>query len=391
MRRVAVIADSHFDSSPGGRWEECIEVHRFIAQDIEEQGVDLVLHAGDVYERRSTPEERREVADWVQRVAAVAPMVIVRGNHDAARDLVLLELLKTQNPVIVEEACGVFCVGGCVVGAMAWPNKASVLSMAERAMGHQEGELVAGEALRNVLRGLGDGMKDAADFEGMDDAPRILLAHAMVRGSKVSTGQPLVGCDLELGVDDLALTRADFVALGHIHMPQEWHETQDQHAVYYPGSPRRTAFGEVEQKGYLIVEFNDAGELDMVQRVPTPCAPMLLLEAEWTGGRFVGDTDRDHEADGAEVRFRYEVAPDQREAAKASALEYRDALLGDGAVLVKVEERVVSSTRARAPEVARAKTLKEKLRAYWEARGQVPESERGERLLSMSDELEVSR
>lgn len=393
MPRVAVIADSHFDRS--SRFEECIRVHDFIAEDIAREGCDLAVHTGDIYERASTPEERRAVAAWVKRVTETCPLVIVRGNHDAPRDLEILSRLDTEHPVIVEEAAAVHVVGGFVVAALAWPSKASVLALArDRAWSHDEGEQVAGAALRAVLMGLGNEMEAAREARGMASAPKLLVSHAMVRGSKVSTGQPLVGCDLELGLEDLALANAHANLLGHIHMPQEW---EGLPTTIYPGSPRRTAFGEVEEKGYVIADFDSAagGELVAYRRVPTPCAPMVLVSAtfendpalgQWLAYSHPGLTDA--VCAGAEVRVRYTVKPDEREAARAKAEALRAELLEAGAIDVKLEERVIAKSEARAPEVATATTLADKLHALWKARAQTPEPERAEALITMATTLE---
>lgn len=385
MPRVAIIADSHFDSS--SRFEECVRVHDWIADDLIARGVDLVCHTGDLVEGlfRSTPEERRAVATWLQKIAAHCPVIIVRGNHDPLGDLPLFQRLRTKHPVIVEERAGVHVAGGFVVGCLGWPSKASILALG--AQSHAEGELLAGEALRNVLRGLGQEM---VAHPGL---PRLLVAHAMVRGSATSTGQPLVGCDFELGVDDLALTNADFIALGHIHRGQTW-----EHGgvpIVYPGSPRRTAFGEVETKGYVIADI-EPGRATW-ELVPTPCAPMLLLEDEW-GVIFPGDSDEigwlvGDELPctyGGEVRFRYKVPADMRDAARGAAEKVRATLLDRGAVHVKLDPQVIPTTTARAPEVAAATTIPAKLHAMWAARGTTPDAARAARLLSKVALLEES-
>lgn len=375
--RIAIIADSHFDEAPGGRFEECIRIHDWIAADLEVRGVELVLHSGDVFERKSTPTERARVADWLRRVATNAPVVIVRGNHDALGDVALFERLRTKHPVIVEEAASVRRVADVAVACIAWPRKAELL-----AAGGDD----PAEALRNVLRGLGDELAQAPR-----NAPRILLAHAQVRGSRVSTGQPLVGCEMEIGLEDLALARADLYALGHIHLPQAWEI--DGAPVVYPGSPRRTAFGETEEKGYVLAEF-DGSELVGWERVPTPCAGMELVEAEWRSveGRLVGDMMSRLAAAasaGAEVRLRYSVDADQREPARTAASALLEQLLADGALTVKLEEVVRPRSTARAPEVARAVSIAEKLDALWRARADVPEPERGARLVAMAQQVEV--
>lgn len=376
--RVAVIADSHFDES--SRWDECVRVHTWIAEDLRERGVDLVLHAGDVFERKSTPTERRAVADWLRAVAEFAPVVIVRGNHDALGDLPLFSRLRTSYPITVVEDARVVHVAGAAVACLAWPQKARILAQAQ--LTHAEGELVAGDALRSVLRGLGQQL-------AAHDGHRILLAHAMVRGSRTSTGQPLVGCDLEVGLDDLELVDADVYALGHIHKGQGW-EIADA-PVVYPGSPRRTAFGEIEIKGYTLVTF--AKNRVLPELVETPCSRMLLVSATWEAGamRWTGahqQPDLPGSLADAEIRFRYLVEADRRDEARRAASELADSWRAAGAVFVKIEEEVIATSRARAPEIATAPDLPAKLRAYWRARDTTPDDARSARLVSLATSLE---
>jgi len=126
---------------------------------------------------------------------------------------------------------------------------------------------------------------------------------------------------------------------------------------------------------------------------------MVLIETEWApehvglpGDVIVpaGFADFDRSAlSGAEVRFRYHVEPELREAAKAAAQEWKARAIGWGASVVKIEEVVEASQRARAPEVATARTLQEQLDAYWASKGFDPGIRR-EALLGKLSELEVS-
>lgn len=377
--RVAIIADSHFDQ--GSRFDECQRIHRWIARDLAERGVDLILHAGDVFERKSTPAERNAVADWIEDLAETAPVVIARGNHDALGDLAIFGELKTKHPVTVEEGVGCYLVAGAVVGCLAWPRKSSLLA-ATGDTGLEAGEQSARDALQAVLRGLGQRMEQ-------HDGPRILLTHAMVRGSKTSTGQPLVGCDMEIGLEDLALAGADLYALGHVHMPNDW--TINDAPVIYPGSPRRTAFGELEEKGYVLAEIE--GHRVAWERVRTPAMPMLLVNAEWNPATSALVCTNANEwkwddLDGAEVRLRYAVDADHRDAAAAGARQREEAFRMGGAVSVKVEEVVRPTSKARAPEVASAGSLDQKLAAYWTARGEVPEKADRDRIIGRALALE---
>lgn len=394
--KIAIVADSHFDEH--SRFDECVDLHDWIADDCLERGANLLLHAGDIFERRSTPMERIKVAEWVRFVARRIPVVIVRGNHDQVDEHELWTMLGTTERVHIEQAASAVVVAGVAIGCMAWPRKAFL----DASGADQKTTLQA------VLRGLGQQMAE-------HDGPRILLAHAMVRGSQTSTGQELIGCELELGLDDLALADADLYALGHIHAHQWW-DVAGAPAIY-PGSPRRANFGELEPKGYVVAEFDTSfcgcshgwkrGNCPMCgnrgalhwEFIETPATPMIHLEAEWFDDHVglpgdviveAGLTDDWKRADvsGSEVRLRYRVPVDRREAARARANEARDTLRGAGAVSVKLEEVVIATTRARTPEVARATTLPDKLRALWESRGDTPDQERAEALIAKLATLE---
>lgn len=254
--------------------------------------------------------------------------------------------------------------------------------------------------MRAVLAGLGQSLA------GFDDGPRILASHAMVSGSMTSTGQPLVGCHHELGLADLALAHAHFVALGHVHLPQEW--LIDEAPVVYPGSARRTSFGETEEKGYVVAAFDQVdGAWRCVgwERVATPCRPMLQLDGEFhpehvglpgdvvvpAGISLSGLPEDPAALRGAELRVRYLVEADRRDEAREYAARAKADLLERGAYSVKVEEQVVATTRARAPEVGRAQTLPEQLEAFWASKGIDIDTERRARLLGRVAGLEANR
>lgn len=401
---VALLGDSHWNRH--SRWDECQYLHDWTARDVADRGVDLVCHAGDVFHVASTPIERNRVAQWVCSVAETAPMVFVRGNHDVVGDLAYLSMLRTRHPVVVEEACGVhrIRVGDVEVGiaALAWPRKAELIARLDRGGAGSASIEATGEAaraaLRHVLMGMSMGLAEVG-------GPRLLLAHAMVRGSVTSLGQPLVGCDMEVALEDLALCAADFIGLGHIHNPQAWTWTRDDEhetPIVYTGSPRRTAFGELEEKSYVLATFEQGQgrggrtwRLSDWERVPVPARKMILLNDEWGPlgeaqgwcGESFADVMAGDVAD-AEVRLRYTAMPDQRAAAGRAADEVANRLRARGAERVVVEALVKPVAKARAPEVAKAVTLEEKLRATWRARCVALSPEREGRLVARLHDLE---
>lgn len=380
--RILASGDHHFDEH--GRFDECLRVHRWIADAVRERKPDAFVSAGDIYERASTPDERAAVADWLTSIAEVCPVVIAKGNHDRRRDCELLGRLESRYPIHVVEGCGVVRIGTTAIAVMAWPSKASLAAMIGRPLSGEALEAEARDCMRDVLRGF------AGQWAGATH--RVLLGHWMIDGSETSTGQPLVGAELRVGIEDLALAGAGIVVAGHIHKPQNWGD------VVYTGSPFRTAFGETEEKSILEIRGNDAGEI-VWERLQTPARAMLQIDMAW-GGHLHGMpgvsafsvTSRAyphaHVVPEAEIRLRYSVAADQRDAARAAARAIRDGWLADGAHSVKLEEEVASSTRARAPEIATARTLPEKLDRLWASRGDAPPAERRASILAKLSELE---
>jgi DNA repair exonuclease SbcCD nuclease subunit len=345
-----------------------------------EERVDLFISTGDLYERASVPEERQFAADWLIRMAEVCPVVIAKGNHDKHLDCQILSRLRSKHQIHVEERAGVVSVGGATVALMSWPERSSL--MAE--LGDREATSNAmRDALQNTLRGLGQLLDN---FKG----PRVLAGHFMVDGSIASSGQPLLGMPINVGVSDLDLARADLGLMGHIHKQQTF---EGAAAMYhYTGSPFRTDFGQLEDKSVILADFW-GGRSASVSRVATPCARLTHLEYTWDpAGYFTLNGEQVipwemPDLSNSELRLRYHVAPDQREVAAREAAATVDAMRKLGAVLVKVEERLVQTTRARAPEVAAAHGIVAKLGAHWQSIGFDP-CDRREALLAKAVLLE---
>jgi DNA repair exonuclease SbcCD nuclease subunit len=377
--RILSSGDHHFDEH-SHRFNECVRIHAWMVDTAREEGVDLFLSPGDIYESASTPTEREAVSEFVTRMAEVCPVVVAKGNHDRHRDCAILRRLRTKHPVIVEEAANVHHIAGAAIGAMAWPELAY---LAARLGDTEQTDAAARDALQACLRWIGSQLEA---FDG----PRVLLGHFMVDGSVVSTGQPLQGMPINLGLTDLALARAALGVMGHIHKAQSFDVFGAPH--FYTGSSFRTDFGQIEKKTVLLAEF-DGARLVSTREIETPATPMVHLEARWVNGKFEGVDGSEYriadaECEGTEVRFRYHVRVDEREPARASAKAFAAELRDLGAALVKDEEIVIAERRARAPEVARAAGLEGKLSAHWPSVGFDP-GDRRDSLLAKARRLEA--
>ena len=90
--------------------------------------------------------------------------------------------------------------------------------------------------------------------------PVILTAHASVQGAKYG-GERMVmlGGDLVLSGSLVKDPRLDYVALGHIHKPQNLNENAHP-PVVYPGSIERVDFGEAADDKFFVIAHVERGQ-----------------------------------------------------------------------------------------------------------------------------------
>lgn len=380
--RVAIVSDQHFDVA--NRFEETVRVHQWIAEDIAQRGVDLILLGGDLFERKSVPADRNAAGEWLLSLSHTAPVVGVYGNHEEPNDLEVFNHLDGPHFVRFYDRPAVHVARGIAIGLLPWPKKAQLHAWLGGSSSVEDSGRIAGEMLRDVIRGLGAEL-------AAHDGPRVLLAHAMIDGAKTDHDQPVIGADMALSLAEIALAGAHFVALGHVHALQEFEV--DGAPVVYPGAATHRNFGEPGPgKGYVIAEFDEAGLVGW-DRVEAPCTPMVLLDFEWDpvaqnfAGRDARRLERMEGMTGADVRFRYRVDWDHQEAALTEACKWIDKLCQVVAD-AKVDPVVKPKSAARAPGVAKAETLPAKLDAFWDARGELPNPADRERLKARVAEIE---
>ena len=85
------------------------------------------------------------------------------------------------------------------------------------------------------------------------ELPVILMAHASVQGAVYGGERSvMLGSDLVLPGSLVRDPRLDYVALGHIHKPQDLNKDR-QPPVIYPGSIERVDFGELHDNKFFII------------------------------------------------------------------------------------------------------------------------------------------
>lgn len=219
--------------------------------------VDLVIFAGDAYKDRSpAPTFQREWGRRIMRLSqAGIPTLLLVGNHDMSPasgrahaiqefdTLAVPHVQVLQKPQFLSaEELGL----PVQVIALPWVSRSGLMAALETS-GVDQGEVYS--EVEKRLSELVEGWLEDAD----PLLPIILTAHASVQGALFGSERTvMLGSDLVLSGSMVKDKRLDYVALGHIHKPQNLNEGQHP-PVIYPGSIERVDFGEAKDDKFFVV------------------------------------------------------------------------------------------------------------------------------------------
>lgn len=287
-------ADAHIDMANYGRHDPRtglpIRVRDFlksldtIVNTAIDEKVDLVIFAGDTYKDRSpAPTYQREWGKRIYRLSeAGIPTILLVGNHDLSpatgRAHAIQEFDTLQIPHVHVSATPEFLSADelgipAQVIALPWVNKSGMVAYSQ--MSELESDKVYGK-LEELL-----GEVVESFFEQIDpELPVILTAHASVQGAKFGAERMvMLGNDLVLSGSLVKDPRLDYVALGHIHKPQNLNEGNHP-PVIYPGSIERVDFGEEKDKKYFVVAEVEKGKTKVDWRELTEIRPFMSFYAK---------------------------------------------------------------------------------------------------------------
>ena len=236
--------------------------------------VDMVIFAGDAYKDRSpAPTFQRE---WGRRIIRLSqariPTLLLVGNHDlspaAGRAHAIHEFDTLQVPYVkvlakpqLLQPYELWDLPIQVI-AIPWVSRSALMASLDANAADQT-EVY--EGIEERIRDLVQEMLKTAE-EAHPDLPMVLTAHASVQGATYgSERMVMLGADLVLPTSLVKDTRLDYVALGHIHKPQNVNEGSHP-PVIYPGSIERVDFGEAADDRYFVIADIRRGETDVEWR-----------------------------------------------------------------------------------------------------------------------------
>lgn len=278
------------------RYEEFTTFLTWLAETIQENSIDALLVAGDVFDTSAPSNRAQELYyRFLCRVAASScrHVIVVAGNHDSPSFLnAPKELLK---------ALDVHVVGSSTESpedeVLVLRNKQDAPELIVCAVPYLRDRDIrvaeAGESIEDKERKLIDGIRNhyaavatlaeqKREKLGVD-IPIVAMGHLFTAGGQTVDGDGV----RELYVGSLAHVTAgifpacfNYLALGHLHVPQKVNGSE---TIRYSGSPLAMGFGEAkQQKSVCQVEFHSTAA--SVQLVDVPVFQKLeRVKGDWDG------------------------------------------------------------------------------------------------------------
>jgi len=315
-------SDWHLDKDPKRKRKACESLDQMVDY-VKNNQVDYIVHGGDFWETRQNFGENSGVEygfEYLQELAKHVKAVIINkgnNNHDYPQSISLLarlgeNIFAYEYPIALAlypdngKIIGVDVlrdedeiIGGpeFIVNLMPYPTKAMIV----RNMSIDDNNKEFGEVF--------DGLMDMFGITNEKfKCPKAFSFHGNVRGSRLSTGQPLPGQDIIISPLSLRKAKADVYAFGHIH---NWQEFAPD--MFYTGPLYNCNFGETEQKYFIISKFDqtDGGVKVSSEKIKFKTVrPMVNVTAEFINGEFV--IDEQEMPENPEVKFKYKINEDEQ-------------------------------------------------------------------------------
>ncbi len=247
--RLLHTSDWHLGAADGER--SLNEDQRFFIDEIiriiEREKVDAVLIAGDVYDRSvASAEAIRLYDDAVTRICGDlgVPVCIIAGNHDGPERLStcsgLLSWVGLHIAGALTRSPQVVSFDDAEIFLLPWITEEKVKSVFPEE--------------RDAVSGIEDAYRVAVNRMRAAFTPgkrHILIAHAFITNAETSTSDRAAEIGFAMQVPVSVFDGFDYVALGHIHKPQDVSPT-----VRYSGTPMPFSFGreEGQEKSVTIVD-----------------------------------------------------------------------------------------------------------------------------------------
>lgn len=251
----------------GKRFKEVslIEDQKYILTEIiniiDDEKPDGVIIAGDVYDRSAPSGEAVELFDdfLVRLVSRNLKVFVVSGNHDSAERVAFGGRIMDKSGIYLSP------VYDGTVRPITLTDEYGEISV--YLIPFIKPIHVRRFFKDDAIETYTDAMKTVTDSLGMDTSKRnVIVAHQFVTGAERSDSEDrsVGGVD---NIDVSAFGEADYIALGHIHGPQDIKDS----TARYCGTPLKYSFSEANhQKSVTVIELKEKGntEIRTIELIP---------------------------------------------------------------------------------------------------------------------------
>jgi len=368
MIKVLHTADWHYQDRDHDEIMKCVD---FMIEFARKERPDVIIISGDITHSQNLKLDSmsaRTICRQISELSDIAPVAIIIGtpSHDGKSAEILRFVRGKYQIHVSEKPEQLYLAGGhlytdssglqsetveAIITQIPTPTKQ--FFQAENSIAETDGQIA--EALSHLLGALGA-------MAGEFSCPHILSGHFQMGGAFISETQQLMGRDIEISTDQIALANAHVVCLGHIHKQQEMPGN-----VFYSGSITRQNFGELEAKGFMVHELstNTPGGLYESRFVETPARKLLKISEDFTGelgtlelGMVLHSYSPDDLRD-AHIKIDFKLWQD--DAGKINQAELERSLIDAGAVQVTINLIRVPRETVRCAKVLTLNSLREKV------------------------------
>ena len=246
------------------RLDDHREMLRLLTETVAREQPDALLVSGDIFDSSSPSAAAERLLDSALMGLADAgkrgmKIILTSGNHDSPS--------RHTTHSAVYSRLGIHTIGSAGITA-----DTDIAEIADRFIIRvgEKGTVIAVPYInrRNMPEGLFDGLTDIVSREISPTLPTVMMAHLPVSRS-VTTGHSdaderfVGGCE-NVEIDSLG-HGYDYLALGHIHCPQQWNTGNA--IARYCGTPLPISFDESYPHSVTIVELPAAGIIPTVTTV----------------------------------------------------------------------------------------------------------------------------
>lgn len=288
------------------RLDEQKEFIDFLVAVVEEQQVDLVLIAGDIYDTYNPPAAAEELFyEAVDRLNGKGkrPVVVIAGNHDNPERLCAASPLAYKNGILllgypasdsgehpvrsdiiklVDSGPGWFelrvqgCDHSAVLLTLPYPSESRLEELLSVHADVASLQKAYSGKIGAILSELGKRFRE--------DTVNLVVGHLFLLGGKESDSERTLQVGGALTVDPAVMpAKAHYVALGHLHRPQQIRNAPCP--VYYSGSPLAYSFSEAGHSKAVFVVDAVPGEPAAITPIYLDCGKPLC---RWLADEGIG-------------------------------------------------------------------------------------------------------